>query len=137
MAGNEVFAGQLVSAISPILNTEPKVKKRQTRKRLPPLSLLDICSYHHKAPSSHPQPSLPISHPCQPRPSSPSPTLSTAPQTDSPPSHSQSNYSTPTYSSYTRTIGGKFLSNLLIYLFLFLLFFTRGSRLEGWRVVLT
>jgi len=134
MAGNEIFAGQLAAAISPILDGEPEIKqKRLTRKELPPLSLPDTFANHHTTPPSCPPSQLPIPHPCQPCPISPSPALSTpTPSTPvSSPSHSSSNHSTPTFSSFTRAIGGKFLVNLYIYLFLLLLFFTWGVQAGG------
>ena len=58
-AGNEIFAGQLVSAISPIVGEEPKVREGMIRKRPP------LVSYRHKTPPSHLPPPHPISHPLQ------------------------------------------------------------------------
>ena len=93
----------------------------------------DTCTYHHKKPPSYPPPPLPISHSCQPCPCTPSPPLSSSPPptTNSPSSKSPQIHSTSTHSTFKRSLGGKILTNLYIYLFLVLLFFTQGVEAGG------
>ena len=132
-AGNEIFASQLVSAISPIIDGKPKVLKCRKRKRLPLVTYPDTCTYRHKKPPSYPPPPPPISHSCQPRPCTPSSPLSSSPPStiNSPSSKSPQFHSTSTQSTFKRSLSGKLLTNLYIYLFLVLLFFTQGVEAGG------
>jgi len=132
-AGNEIFASQLVSAISPIIDGPPKMLKYRKIKRFPPVTFPDTCTYRHKKPPSYPPPPLPISHSCQPCPCTPSSPLSSSPPTttNSPSSKSPQIHSTSTHSTFKRSLGGKILTNLYIYLFLVLLFFTQGVEAGG------
>ena len=130
-AGNEIFASQLVAAISPIVDGEPRVKKYRTRKRSPRVPLTDSCTYRHKTPPPYPPPPPPISYPCQQPQSSPLPPSPTSATFSSSPNHPPI-HSTPTHSSFIRARSGiSFIVNLYIYLFLILLFFTRGVEAGG------
>jgi len=125
-AGNEIFASQLVSAISPIIEGAPKVKKYRAKKRLPRVSLADTCTYRHMTPPSYLPPPPPISHPLQSPPCSSSSPLPLPSQTYSSTPKSPPTHSTPQHSPFTRTLSGKFLNKLYISLFFILLFFTLG-----------
>ena len=135
-AGNEIFSSQLVTAISPIVEREPKVTKYRIKKRLPQVFLPDTCTYRHRTPPSNLPPPPPISHPSQSPPcmqhspsppSPPSPTCSSPPK--SPPIHPKH-----THSPFTRALSGKIIFKLYIYLIFILLFFTQGIEAGG-RVV--
>jgi len=132
-AGNEIFASQLVSAISPIIEGEPKIIKYRVKKRLPLVSYPDTCTYHLKKPPSYPPPPPPISHPCHPRPCTPLSPLPTTPPTTahSPSSKPPQTHSTSTHSSYNRSLSGKLLSNLYICILIVLLFLIQGGEAGG------
>ena len=135
-AGNEIFTSQLVSAILPIIEGATKVIKYRTKKCLPLVSLPDTCTYRYKtAPSYLPSPP-PFCRPCQSPPSmqtSPSPPSPSSPTYLSAPK-SPSIHPTHTHLPFARTLSGKIILNMYIYLFLIFLFLMQGVEAGGGEV---